>query len=74
MEIYNHAVAGMTEEEERLSLRNYVEASQPGEAFTMNHLTTGLKDRPQKRLGPNKRGVNKCVITSAGQPFGPMPS
>ena len=87
METYSHAVEGMTEEEEQHSLRNYVEASHPGETFTKNQLSTGLslvakhygyrlnvglKDRPQKRFGPQKRGVNKYVITSASQPFGSM--
>ena len=87
METYSHAVEGMTEEEEQRSLRNYVEASHPGETFTTNQLSTGLslvakhygyrlnvglKDRPQKRFGPNKRGVNKYVITLASQPFGAM--
>ena len=86
-ETYSHAVEGMTEDEERRSLRNYVKASHPGETFTTNQLSTGLslvakhygyrldvglKDRPQNRFGPNKRGVNKYVITSASQPFGAM--
>ena len=67
MEIYSHAVEGMTDDEERRPLWDYAEASHPSETNIMNQLSTGLslvaqhysnrlnvqlKDRQKKRLGP----------------------
>lgn len=84
-ETYAFSLDGMTDEQASRCLMDYVEDSLPSENFTLNQVSSGLglvanhygykinvglKGRPQGRFGPNKKGVNKYVITASSNPFG----
>ena len=86
METYSHYVEEMGDESMKCRcLRDFVTENSGGETYTLPQLTTalhsvanhfdfkinvGLNDRPQKRFGPNRKGVNRYVITTSKNPFG----
>ena len=65
-------------------MRDFVEVHLNGETYTpaqitnglhlvakhfSYHINVGLKDRPQKRFGKDRKGVNLYVITDSKNPF-----
>lgn len=83
-ETYSKAVDGMSGDETSRCLREYVAASHSEEKFTQNQITMGLKhvakhfsyslnqgmkDRPQKRFGSKRIGVDLYVIGDPAKPF-----
>ena len=83
-ETYSHYVDGMNDDEKDRCLRDFVEDHLNGETYTPQQITNGLhlvakhfsyninvgmKDRPQKRFGADRKGVNLYVITDSRNPF-----
>ena len=83
-ETYSHYVDGMDEDLKSVCLRDFVEDSVNGETFTPQQITSGLhlvskhfsyninvglKPRPQKRFGVDRKGVDLFVITNHKNPF-----
>jgi len=83
-ETYDHSVDGMTDDEKDRCLRDFVEDHLNGETYTPQqisnglhlvakhfsyHINVGLKDRPQKRFGVDRKGVNLYKITDNKKPF-----
>jgi hypothetical protein len=83
-ETYSHFVEGMDEELKSVCLRDFVEDSVNGETFTPQQITSGLhlvskhfsyninvglKSRPQRRFGIDRKGVDLYVITDNKNPF-----
>jgi hypothetical protein len=83
-ETYSHYVDGMDDDEKDRCLRDFVEVHLNGETYTpaqitnglhlvakhfSYHINVGLKDRPQKRFGKDRKGVNLYVITDNKNPF-----
>ena len=74
----------MNDDEKDRCLRDFVEDHLNGETYTPQQITNGLhlvakhfsyninvgmKDRPQKRFGADRKGVNLYVITDNKNPF-----
>jgi hypothetical protein len=74
----------MNDVEKDRCLRDFVEGHLNGETYTLTQITNGLhlvakhfsyyinvgmKDRPQKRFGVDRKGVNLYVITDKHNPF-----
>jgi hypothetical protein len=83
-ETYSHFVNGMNDVERDRCVRDFVEGHLNGETYTLTQITNGLhlvakhfsyyinvgmKDRPQKRFGVDRKGVNLYVITDKHNPF-----
>ena len=83
-ETYSHYVDGMDVDYKELCLRDFVEEHLNGETYTPQQITNGLhlvakhfsyninvgmKDRPQKRFGADRKGVNVYVISDSKNPF-----
>jgi len=83
-ETYSHYVEGMNEDQKSRCLRDFVEEHLNGETYTPQqisqglrlvakhfsyHINVGMKDRPQKRFGADRKGVDLYVITDNKNPF-----